>query len=153
MLEAKKSIITLVGLSQAKIGFSFLNENSLQVCVKCALFRVCAEKLQVGRVYVVIKVRDKMFPCKVHDRGVRVVEVVEADNEANIDRRLAFPSGIITFQPQECDRTSCPNLTKCIPQGLRAGDKCKIVELIEQTAVLCPQNRHLVSATLQRILE
>ena len=153
MLEAKKSIITLVGSSQAKRGFSFSNEGPLNECVKCALFKVCSEKLRVGRVYVVTKVRDNVFPCEIHEKGVRVVEVVEADNEANIDRRTAFLSSIITFQPPECDLTSCPNYKKCIPQGLRTGDKCKIIEVREQTVVLCPLNRHFVSATLQRILE
>ena len=153
MTEVKKLIITLVGSSQAKRGFSFSYEGPLEECVKCALLKVCGEKLEAGRVYAVTKVRNNVFPCEVHEKGVRVVEVVEPDIETNIGRRFAFPRSIITFQPQECTGTSCLNYEKCVPQGLRAGDKCKILEIMDQTAVLCPLNRPLVSATLQRILD
>ena len=151
MTEDKKSIITVVGLRQAKLGFSFLNEGILEECENCKLFTVC-RNLEVGRVYVVNKVRDKIFPCKVHEESVQVVEVVESNIETNIENRLAFPYGIITFQLPPCQVMSCFSYGKCSPQGLKSGDKCRILEVKGPTDSMCPLNRHLVSAILQRIV-
>lgn len=93
MAEDKKPIITLVGLRQARRGFSFLNERPLKECENCTLFRVCVMKLEVGRVYVVSEVRDKVFPCSIREESVQVVEVVEPNFETNIEGKLAFPVG------------------------------------------------------------
>lgn len=151
MADDKKPVITLVGLRQAKIGFSFLKEGPLKECEDCTLFKVCGEKLEAGRIYVVTEVRDKVFPCGVHEEGVQVVEVAEKKIEANIERRIAFPYAIITFQPQVCKETLCLNYERCVPQGLKTGDKCRIAEVKEQAAVACPLGSRLVSATLQRV--
>jgi len=99
----------------------------------------------------VIAIRDKAFSCKIHEEGVRVVEVVEPDLEVVIESRLAFPCGIIPYQPQECRQISCTNYKKCVPQGLKKGDKCKIVEVSGQ--VKCPLDRSLVLAMLRRSTE
>lgn len=147
----KKPIITLVGSRQAKKGFSFLNDKPPKECESCALFKICIAKLEVGRIYAVTEVREKVFPCKVHEEGVRVVEVIEPSIEANIESRLAFPWGTITFQPQTCKEALCPKYAKCLPQGLKIGDKCRIAEVREQVA--CPLNRHLVLAFLQRVTD
>ena len=151
MADNKKPIITFVGLRQAKKGFAFLNEGAPKECENCELLKVCIEKLEVGRVYVVTEVRDKIFPCDVHEEGVRVVVVAESNIGASLERRLAFPSGIITFNPQECKEVSCPHFVRCVPQGLKVGDKCRVVEVKEQVA--CPLNRRLVSAVLQRVTD
>jgi uncharacterized protein (UPF0179 family) len=152
MTEDKKPIITVVGLRQAKLGFSFLNEGILKECENCKLFTVCRTNLEVGRVYVVSEVRDKIFPCNVHEESVRVVEVVESNIETNIENRLAFPYGIITFQLPTCQVMSCVSYGNCSPQGLKSGDKCRILEVKGPTVAMCPLNRHLVSATLQRVV-
>lgn len=152
MTEDKKPVITVVGLRQAKRGFSFLNEGTLKECENCELFKVCRANLEIGRVYVVTEVREKVFPCKVHEESVRVVEVVEPNIETNIENRLAFPCGIITFQLPTCNETGCSNYGKCVPQGLKTGDKCRILEVKEQSSVACPLNRRLVSAILQRVV-
>jgi uncharacterized protein (UPF0179 family) len=147
MVDVKKTI-TLVGLKQAKMGFSFLHESTLEECKGCEFFQVCIANLKLGRVYKVIKIKDKIFPCRIHEEGVRVVEVIEPNIESDIDTRLAFPSSIITFQPQECNEVSCNNYGKCVPQGLQGGDKCKILSVKGQ--VKCPLNRSLVLVLLQR---
>lgn len=149
MSETKrKPIITLVGSRQARRGFSFLNEGPLKECENCSLFNVCIAKLEAGRIYMVTDVRDKTFPCQIHEEGVQVVEVVEPSIETNIERRVAFPCGTITFQPQACKEVSCLNYGKCVPRGIKSGDKCKVVEVKEQA--VCPLKRLLVSAILQR---
>jgi len=146
-----KNIITFVGLKQAKIGFSFIHEGALKECEECKLFRVCMTNLELSRIYRVTKIRDKTFPCRIHEEGVRVVEVIEPDLEVNIETRLAFPSGVITFQSQECEETSCENYQKCVPLGLINGNRCKILSLKGQ--VKCPLNRSLVLVTLQRLVK
>ena len=107
--------------------------------------------LERGRIYKVLKVRDKIFPCKIHEEGVQVVEVSEPSLAVNIETRLVFPSGIITFNPQDCQTESCPHYKKCIPVGLVEGDKCKILSV--KDPVKCPLNRSLVLVELQRFVE
>ena len=151
MNNHKKPIITLVGLKQARKSFTFLNGEPLKECEDCELFKICLSKLETGRIYEVTEVRDKVFPCKVHEEGVRVVEATEKDIETNIENKFAFPCGIITFQPQTCDEMLCQNYSKCMPQGLKSGDKCKVVEVREK--VVCPLSRQLVSAVLRRAVD
>ncbi|MFH0896682.1 MAG: UPF0179 family protein [Candidatus Bathyarchaeota archaeon] len=149
MSEKKKPIITLVGLKQARRDFLFLNEGPLKECENCALFKVCVSKLEAGRIYLVADVRDKIFPCPIHEEGVQVVEVVEPNIQANIESRLAFPYGIITFQSQSCKEASCPNHEKCVPHGIKDWDRCKVIEVKGQ--VVCPLSLRLVLAVLQRV--
>lgn len=149
MANGKKPIITLVGFKQAKKGFSFLNERPPKECKNCALFKVCISKLKVGRVYTVTGIRDKLFPCGIHEEGVRVVEVIETNIETNIEKRTAFLNGLITFSPRECKEVLCPHFEKCFPQGLKIGDKCRVIMIKEQ--VDCQLNHHLVLSVLQRV--
>ncbi len=107
--------------------------------------------LEPGRIYKVMKKRNKFFPCRIHEDGVQVVEVSELDLDVNIETRLVFPSGIITFKPQECQDVSCRSYTKCVPLGIVNGDKCKILSVNDP--VKCPLNRSLVLVKLQRFVE
>ena len=143
----KNQLITLVGLRQAKKNFTFIHEGQLSECKDCELFNVCIASLEPGRVYRVHAVRDKVFPCKIHEEGVRVVEVVKPDFDAAVERRLAFPSGVISYQPQDCGKASCINYGVCVPQGLKKGDKCKILEVGRK--IKCPAARSLLLAKLQ----
>lgn len=151
MTEEVKPKITMVGLKQAKRGFLFLHEGPLKECEGCALFKVCMMNLEPKRVYKVVEVRGKVFPCEFHEEGVRVVEVVEPDLRVAIESRYVFPQGIITYKPQECKETACVNYTKCIPHGLKEGDKGKILGVIGQ--VQCPLERPLVLVTFRRLAE
>lgn len=151
MTDEKKPIITFVGVRQAKKGFTFLNEGLLKECENCELLKVCIAKLEKGRIYVVTGVRDKVFPCEVHEEGVQVVTVNEAFSDTNIESRLAFPGGIVTFKPQECLELACQNYVRCVPGGLKASDKCKVIEVKGQ--VVCSLNRRLVLAVLERVVD
>jgi len=143
--------ISLVGIKQAKEGFVFLHQGSIEECKNCKLLKVCLENLESGRVYEVVGVRDKTFKCKVHDEGVRVVEVQKANTEASIDKRLAFEGVTITYKKQECENSSCPDYKVCIPLGLRNGDKCKIFKIGD--LVKCPREKSLVRVILRPFSE
>lgn len=151
MKGVRKRIVVIVGLKQAKIGFVFLYEGHLEECEDCELFKVCMENLEVGRVYRIVNVRAKEFPCKVHEDGVKVVEVVESEIEAAVESRLKVPSVIMTFTPQHCEKASCIYYANCQPKGLVSGDKCSIIEIIDR--IKCPLKRSLILATLARVNE
>lgn len=142
-------MITLVGLTQAKKGFTFFHEGTTEGCDSCDLYNVCIVNLEVGKIYTVVRVRDKTFPCKIHEDGVRIVEIAEAHIEANIEVKFAFLNGTITFQPQTCQQFTCLNYNKCVPQGLQVQDKCKIIAI--QGEIMCPLNRQLVQTRLQQV--
>ena len=150
MTDNIKPIITLVGTKQSKLNFTFLYEGPLGECKACPIFKICGEKLEIGRIYKVTSIRDKVFPCPLHEEGVQVVAVSESKIETNIENRLAFLGGIITFQPPDCYHNSCLNYEKCVPKGLKKGDKCKILKKNEGS-VLCLLNLHLVGSVLQRL--
>ena len=151
MVDEVKSRITIVGWRQAKEGFRFLHEGPLKECEGCKLFHVCMMNLEPKRVYEVVEVREKAFPCTFHEKGARVVRVVESDYRVAIERKYAFPQGIITYKPQECRETSCDNYVNCVPHGLKEGDKGKLLELIDP--IQCPLERPLVLVVFRRVPE
>ena len=150
-MRKQKALVTLVGVKQARIGFTFINESPLKDCEECELFKTCAERLETERVYTVTEVRSKTFPCKVHEGGVQTVEVAERDAEASIEERLAFQDCILTFQPQECREVYCENHSVCLAHGLKRGDKCRVVEI--KGRIKCHLERTLVHSVLHRLPE
>lgn len=143
--------ISLVGIRQAKEGFVFLHQGSIDECKNCKLFKICLENFELGRIYEVVGVRNKTFKCMVHDEGVRVVEVQKANTEASIEKRLAFEGVTITYKQQECQDSSCPDYRICKPLGLRNGDKCKIFKIGD--LVKCPREKPLVRVILRPFSE
>ena len=151
MIDEVKSRITIVGWKQAKEGFRFIHEGPLKECEDCSLFHVCMMNLESKRVYEVVEVREKAFPCAFHEKGARVVRVVESDYRVAIERKYAFPQGIITYKPQDCRETSCDNYFKCAPHGLKEGDRGKLLELIGP--IQCPLEQPLVLVVFRRMAE
>ncbi len=142
-----KTIVTLVGVKQAKEGFVFLHAGPIKDCEKCERYKVCMENLRSGRVYRVVGVREKSFPCRIHEEGARVVDVMESDIDVAMDRRQAFIDAIMTFHPQECGDASCPDRGICQPIGLLEGDRCKVLEVGGQ--ITCSLGRPLVRGKLR----
>ncbi|MFQ6076111.1 MAG: UPF0179 family protein [Candidatus Bathyarchaeia archaeon] len=139
MARKSKPIVTIVGLKQSKEGFVFLHEGPVKGCGGCERYNVCMKNLEPGRVYKIVGLREKTFPCRIHEEGARVVEVVESEIAAVIEARLAFQGGIITFQPQRCGEISCPNHGRCVPTGLLGGDRCKVLKVGRQANCLLGQ--------------
>ena len=145
-----KKVLTLIGVRQAKVGYKFVFERLLPECKLCDLYQVCMESLEPGRVYVVIGVRDIFHSCPIHEKGVRVVEVQEAEVEATVKSQFAVEGGIITFNPIKCENADCPYVSLCMPIGLRPGDKCKIVRVGERIKG-SPCGLSLVRVLLQKV--
>ena len=107
------------------------------------------DNLDVGRVYKIIKCREKVLECKIHEVGVKAVEVVESDIPAVLPPKLAMEGVIITYNKQDCDVQECPNFEKCVPNGLLDGDRCQVVKAAEK--VKCPRALSLAEVALQRV--
>jgi len=142
--------VTLVGIKQAKKGFKFIHLGPSEQCYGCPLYKTCMENLEKGRIYEIVKVRGIKHTCKLHEEGVVVVEVQEAEIEATINKRAAFEGAIITFHPQRCSENSCKFLKFCFPRGLKDGDKCKILK-IEEKNIECLLGRNLALVRLRRV--
>jgi uncharacterized protein (UPF0179 family) len=147
--DSAKTIITLVGSKQARIGFTFIHEGPAKVCIKCSYNTVCVNNLKRGWIYKVVSLRDKHLPCEIHEENARVVEVQQAEIKSVIESRLAIPSGIISFNPQHCENEVCPNFSLCVPMFLKKGDKCKIADV--KNSIDCPLSRPLVFALLLKV--
>jgi len=145
----KDKIITLVGIKQARKGFEFLHESPSEKCKKCEYYRVCIENLEVGRVYRVVGLREKVFPCPLHEGGARVVEVVESEISAAIPQKLALEGAIITFHKITCENFACKYRSLCFPIGIYEGDRCEIVSIGER--IDCEMKNSLRAVKLRRI--
>ena len=142
-------MITLVGVRQAKEGFVFIHQGPSSNCEHCEYYQVCIKNLEAGRVYKVVRLREKVFPCMLHEAGVRVVEVVESDILAALPSKLAIEGAVITFQKVECDIQSCEHYELCVPRGLANGNQCTVLKIGEN--ILCPNDLSLVKAVLRRL--
>jgi uncharacterized protein (UPF0179 family) len=143
--------ITIIGRNQAKPGYIFLFNQPLTLCFKCKYYKVCMEGLEAGRLYIIKKVLKKSIEdCKIHFNGGKLVEVEEANVKACIHSKEAILEAIMDFHPIECKNILCKNYVKCVPLGLRNGDKCKIIELINKK-VTCPLGFPLAFVRLQRL--
>jgi len=148
-LIPKKPVVTLVGVRQAREGFVFIHQGTSLECEGCEYHEVCVKNLESGRVYKIVRVREKTFPCKLHEKGVRVVEVVESDILAALPSKLAIEGAVITFRKQECDVQACEYFERCVPCGLLDGDRCVIVEVGGNVA--CSGGLSLVKVVLRRL--
>ena len=105
--------------------------------------------LNVGRIYRVVRCREKILECKIHEAGAKAVEVVESDISAIIPQKLAMEGAVITYNRQECNAQECGNFEKCIPNGLLDEDRCLVVKVVRK--VKCASARSLAEVVLQRI--
>ena len=149
LLVRERSVITLVGVRQAKEGFVFIHQGPSSSCEGCEYYQVCLKNLEAGRVYKVVRLREKVFPCRLHEAGARVVEVVESDILAALPSKLAIEGAVITFQKAECDVQACEHHELCVPRGLVNGDHCTVLKIGENVA--CSKGLSLVKAVLRRL--
>ncbi len=122
-------ILSLVPSRLASKGFKFVFEGISEPCKRCKLRAACVDGLDEKRVY---EVRDinwkKKFRCPLHGEVVLVTL-----RKAHL--RLALPPGLIEgvitqYKPIECGDILCENLPYCHPDGIKPGDKIRIVKEI-----------------------
>ncbi|MEM4246330.1 MAG: UPF0179 family protein [Candidatus Bathyarchaeia archaeon] len=147
----KKRILTIISPMQARKGYRFIFDGAPAPCLSCGYLSACAENLEVGRIYEVLKVMKKSLECRLHGGKGQVVEVSEAVHDANIRSQAAMPDVVLRFEPLECGLDSCPESGRCRPLGLRPGDRCRVVRV--GGAAPCPAGLGLTSVLLERELQ
>lgn len=145
-------LVTLIGRHQARVGNKFVYMGRSTTCVECHLRKVCCDKLEPGRVYVVVKVRDRVHDCPIHEGGVQVVDVEESEAEVAIPTHQLFEGVIFTFHPNKCDQWSCPHHDSCNPVGLKEGDRCRVEKVVQKTGLECTRGRKLGLALVRRVV-
>ncbi|HOM95794.1 MAG: UPF0179 family protein [Candidatus Methanofastidiosa archaeon] len=138
-------ILTLLPKNLAKPGFSFVAGRGDVECKDCRFFKTCVDNLKPGRIYTVISVRNIEHPCKIHDSGVKIVEVKESHIEAAIPKKYAIEgsTGIYSFS---CDEI-CQHHDFCIPEGIAIGDKFLILKVKEKLE--CPLGNNIQRVSLK----
>jgi uncharacterized protein (UPF0179 family) len=120
-------LVTVVGESQSKKGFEFVFGGPIADCRECKVKNICFH-LEQGRWYKVTKVRDVHHECRIHEGGVRVVEVERVPTRAAIPKSQAVEGAMITFEEADCNKTGCPNRRLCLPIGAE-GTRFKITSV------------------------
>ena len=140
--------ITVVGVKQARPGYTFLFSGPADSCRQCEYYRACSGSLESERVYRVMKVLKKELPCILESDKGRVVEVEESSKEVLVDSKSAIAGAIITLSLTDCKRYECKNRDRCFPLGLLGGDRCKILQVGDE--ITCPLGPRLVLVLAQR---
>ncbi len=137
--------VTLVGETQAKEGQMFVFVGPLTECRDCRLKTVCFN-LQEGRTYIIKSVRTIHHDCKVHEGGVRVVEVEKAPIRTTIPARAALEGTTYAWQGKECQNLGCSRYILCTPKGMKAAEKYRVVKVVGY--VDCPDGEVLKEVVL-----
>lgn len=118
--------LTLLPLNLAKEGYVFQYLGAAPECVTCKHYIVCQSNLESGRKYEVVRVKDVEHECPL--RGdVKVVEVKFAPIKVILPKNIAIRGALVTYRAA-CSSEKNP---LCEPDGLKPGDKIKIVECLE----------------------
>ncbi len=140
-------LVTVVGELQCRKGFEFVFGGPLAECRECKVRNVCFH-LEENRWYRVRDVREVHHECKVHEGGVRVVEVERVPTRAALPTRSALEGSMITWEDGDCDAVGCPNYRLCRPPGASDGMKYKVLS-VDPGEVVCPRARSLRVVSLE----
>jgi uncharacterized protein (UPF0179 family) len=133
-------LVTVVGEQQCKKGFEFVFGGPLAECRECKVKNVCFH-LEQNRWYKVTEIRDVHHECKIHEGGVRVVEVEKLPTRAAIPTKAAVEGSMITYEEIDCDRMGCTHYRTCRPWGAGEGMRFRIESV--ETEVECPKGASL----------
>jgi uncharacterized protein (UPF0179 family) len=139
--------VTLIGKNQARIGFRFLFEGETGLCSSCNVKKVCVGNLKHDRLYEVVKISDRSFPCILHSGEAVVVEVSEPPIDAAISSKTAISGALIKYEKHECNKWDCIHWSRCFPPGLIHGDRYKVDKV--KGSLVCPLGIPLLLVSLQ----
>jgi len=134
-------LVTVVGEHQCRKGLEFVFEGPVADCRDCKVRNVCFH-LEPNRRYRITGVRDVHHECRMHEDGVRVVEVERVPARAAIPSRSAIEGSMLSFEGSGCDRLGCPNFRLCVPVGVSEGLRFR-VSSVEGQEISCPLGRSL----------
>ncbi len=138
--------ITLIGSRLAKEGMEFIFEGESNECNKCKLKSTCLN-LEKGRKYKVLRIKTpSVHECFLHDGGVIAVEVVRSSVVAILDSRKAIKGAKISYEPPKCRDVPDDMYDLFFPEGLRTGDKCTIIEILDNI-----EDREICGSPLKKV--
>ncbi len=121
---------TLVSVFLAKVNVEFLFLGGCPFKDRCKYVYICQENLKIGRIYRVVRVKDKFFNCFFHDEKVRVVSVETSPLEVALSQKNVYKETIVRCLLPNCEFYYCENYFLCNPPGLKSSDACKVLEVI-----------------------
>ncbi len=133
-------LVTLIGERQVKEGNEFVYTGPLSECKDCRLKGVCFN-LEEGKRYRISSVRMLHHTCRVHEDGVRVVEVETVPVDAVVSVKSAVEGSTVTLEFPKCGEIGCEHYRLCHPLGLKDRQKATIIEVKKK--VNCPRKRPL----------
>ncbi|RLG45667.1 MAG: hypothetical protein DRN81_01025 [Thermoproteota archaeon] len=120
---------TLVSAELTKVGEKFIHAGMANVCKKCRLKKVCMGNLKIGRIYKIVKIYDKIFPCEIYG-SVKLAEVEPAPLLIAYPSSKVISNALMTYSQIPCDISDCEYFGYCGKvRGLKEGDKFKIVKV------------------------
>ena len=138
-------LVTVVGERQCRKGFEFVFSGPLAECRECKVKNVCFH-LEPNRRYRVTEVREVHHDCKVHEEGVRVVEVEKLPTKTALQAKSAVEGSMIAFEETDCDMIGCANYRLCNPVEAAEGMRFRIISVEDE--VDCPRGKSLRSVLL-----
>jgi uncharacterized protein (UPF0179 family) len=139
-------IITLIGERQAKQGYRFIYKGPLTDCRDCRLKAVCFN-LDAGGEYRIKELRDVHHDCRIHEDGVRVVEVEKMPVDCAIQQKMAIDGSTITYDEVRCNNMGCRHYRLCHPHALVRNSKYRVAKVLGD--VKCPEGHRLIRVELQ----
>jgi hypothetical protein len=147
-LHHEKTLVTLVGEGQSSKGFKFVASIPPEICKQCKLFLVCMGKLVPGRAYEVVELKDKEHYCALYEGNVRVARVTQSPIEILIKPQHAIEGATIAYVSIPCEIKKCPMDSTCRPEGVKKGEKVKIIGVPEDVSGQIPCRKRLRKATV-----
>ncbi len=138
--------ITLIGEHQARPGELFVYRGPLTECRDCKLKAVCFN-LDAGGIYKIKGIRDVHHDCRIHEEGVRVVEVEKIPLRCAVSRKHAIEGSTISYEEPRCKNMGCGHYRICHPLGIEKSMKFKLSSITE--AINCPEGINLVEVVLE----
>lgn len=137
--------ITLIGEHQAKEGDRFVYRGPLTECRDCKLKAVCFN-LDVGATYRITAIRDVKHECKIHEEGVRVVEVEKMPLRCAVGQKFALEGSTVAVEEIRCRNIGCERYRLCHPLGMERNAKHRVQSV--KGEVDCPEGFRLVEVEL-----
>ncbi len=138
-------LVTVVGEQQCRIGFEFVFGGPLAECRDCKVKNVCFH-LDPNRRYKVTDIREVHHECRMHEGGVRVVEVERLPTKGALPKMTAVEGAMITFEVNGCKSIGCPHFRLCRPRGAAEGMRFRIVQVDEELE--CPKGKNMRAVLL-----
>jgi uncharacterized protein len=139
-------VITLIGEHLAKDGEEFIYRGPLTECRDCKLKGVCFN-LDTGSRYRIKAVRTVQHECRIHEGGVRVVEVQKIPQRCSMLQKFAMEGSTITLEDVKCKTLGCKYYQVCHPRGLDKNMKFRVTRI--EREIKCPEGLRLVEVTLE----